>query len=135
MTATDCRIRVTKPTYSCLASRNQSVTRPTLIYLTSTNQSFFALTYCIDCDIPVLPGANPDGGSVGCNPVFSNRCGSIISYNFIRKEKISNAINNCYQVNPLFQKFLDLGLTPHYYCTILALLWHCKNCISACAAP
>ena len=46
-------------------------------------------------------------GLGGFNPLFSNRRDSIISYNFIRKEKISNAINNCYQVNPLFQKFLD----------------------------
>ena len=29
------------------------------------------------------------------NPLFSNRRGLIILYNFIRKEKISNAINNC----------------------------------------
>ena len=49
-------------------------------------------------------GLDPDGGSGGCNPLYSNRRGSIILYNFIRKEKISNAINNCYQVNPLFQK-------------------------------
>ena len=47
---------------------------------------------------------------------FSNRHGSIISYNFIRKEKISNAINNCYQVNPLFQKFLDPGLQVYAVC-------------------
>ena len=42
-------------------------------------------------------------GSRGFNPLFSNRCGSIILYHFIRKEKkISNAIDNCYQVNLLF---------------------------------
>ena len=54
--------------------------------------------------------AESRGGSGGFNPLFSNGRGSIISYNFIRKEKISNAINNCYQVNSLFQKFLDPAL-------------------------
>ena len=34
-------------------------------------------------------------GFRGLKPLFSNRHGSIILYNFIRKEKISNAINNC----------------------------------------
>ena len=46
----------------------------------------------------------------GVKPLFPNRRGSIISYNFTRKEKISNAIHNCYQENPLFQKFLDPAL-------------------------
>ena len=48
-------------------------------------------------------------GFRGLQPLFSNRRGSTILYNFIRKE-ISNAINNCYQVNHLFQKFLNPGL-------------------------
>ena len=49
-------------------------------------------------------------GSGGWNSIFSNRRGLIILYNFIRKEKISNSINNCNQVNPFFQKFLDPAL-------------------------
>ena len=46
----------------------------------------------------------------GLKSPFSNRRGLIILYNFIRKERISNALYNCYQVNPLFQKFLDPDL-------------------------
>ena len=52
---------------------------------------------------PYIHRAGSRGGSGGCNPLFSNRRGSIILYNFIRKEKISNAINNSYQVNPSFK--------------------------------
>ena len=51
-------------------------------------------------------------GVQGVATPSSNRRGSIISY-FIRKGKISNAINNCYQANPLFQKFLDPGLLTY----------------------
>ena len=57
-----------------------------------------------------LNTAGSRGGVQGLNPLFFNRRGLVILYNFIRKEKISNAINNCYQVNPLFQKFLDPAL-------------------------
>ena len=63
-----------------------------------------------NCRCQVRSGPDPDGGLGGCNLLFSNRRGSIISYNFIRKEKISTAINICYQVNSLFQKFLYSAL-------------------------
>ena len=39
--------------------------------------------------------AGSRGGSGGFNSLFSNKRDSIISYNFIRKENISNDINNC----------------------------------------
>ena len=54
----------------------------------------------------------------GFNPLISNRRGSIISYNCIRKEKISNAINYCYQVNPLFQNFVDPGLNCRAFASV-----------------
>ena len=54
---------------------------------------------------------NGSGEDAGPDPEGDLGCGgSITLYNFIRKEKISNAINNCYQVNFLFQKFLDPAL-------------------------
>ena len=45
-------------------------------------------------EVTVCAGLDPEGVQ-GLRPLFSNRRGSIISYNFITKEKISNAINNC----------------------------------------
>ena len=46
----------------------------------------------------------------GCNPLFSNRRGSIISYNFIRKNEISKTIKILEPGQPLFQKFRDPAL-------------------------
>ena len=69
----------------------------------------------IAIQLPVWTGLNTSGPDLdgvrgGVNPLFFNGRDSTILYNFIRKEKISNAINNCYQVKPLFQKFLDPAL-------------------------
>ena len=52
---------------------------------------------------------DPKGDFRRLNPLFYNRRGSIISYNFIRKEKISNALITA-NGEPLFQKFLDPAL-------------------------
>ena len=53
-------------------------------------------------------------GLGGDNLLVSNSRGSIILLNFIRKDKITNAINNCCQVKPLFQIFLNPALRTEY---------------------
>ena len=49
-------------------------------------------------------------GLRGLKLFFFNRSCSIIYIILLQKEKCSNDINNYYQVNPLFQKYLDPAL-------------------------
>ena len=63
-----------------------------LIYITDvhirTQQYIYTAFVPWQSRFVCVQGRIQSGGSGGCNPLFSSRRGSIISYNFIRKRKL-----------------------------------------------